>query len=85
MVKKILSDFYYCYGKHLFIDFFPNMYQNNFVFFKYIRNFNLYIDTYISIVELVESIWNVKKKRADRSLKQYFVLKKYHFNSFELF
>lgn len=56
MVKKILSDFYYCYGKHLFIDFFPNMYQNNFVFFKYIRNVNLYIDTYISIMELVESI-----------------------------
>lgn len=61
------------------------MYQNNFVFFKYIRNFNLYIDTYISIVELVESIWNVKKKKTDRSLKKYFVLKKYHFNSFELF
>lgn len=61
------------------------MYQNNFVFFKYIRNFNLYIDTYISIVELVESIWNVKKKQTDRSLKKYFVLKKYHFNSFELF
>lgn len=58
------------------------MYQNNFVFFKYIRNFNLYIDTYISIVELVESIWNVKKKQTDRSLKKYFVLKKYHFNSF---
>lgn len=61
------------------------MYQNNFVFFKYIRNFNLYIDTYISIVELVESIWNVKKKKTDRSLKKYFVLKKDHFNSFELF
>lgn len=61
------------------------MYQNNFVFFKYIRNFNLHIDTYISIVELVESIWNVKKKQTDRSLKKYFVLKKYHFNSFELF
>lgn len=61
------------------------MYQNNFVFFKYIRNFNLYIDTYISIVELVESIWNVKKKQTDRSLKKYFVLKIYHFNSFELF
>lgn len=58
------------------------MYQNNFVFFKYIRNFNLYIDTYISIVELVESIWNVKKKQTDRSLKKYFVLKIYHFNSF---
>lgn len=61
------------------------MYQNNFVFFKYIRNVNLYIDTYISIVELVESIWNVKKKQTDRSLKKYFVLKIYHFNSFELF
>lgn len=61
------------------------MYQNNFVFFKYIRNVNLYIDTYISIVELVESIWNVKKKQTDRSLKKYFVFKKYHFNSFELF
>lgn len=61
------------------------MYQNNFVFFKYIRNFNLYIDTYISIVELVESIWNVKKKQTDRSLKKNFVFKKYHFNSFELF
>lgn len=61
------------------------MYQNNFVFFKFIRNFNLYIDTYISIVELVESIWNVKKKQTDRSLKKYFVLKIYHFNSFELF
>lgn len=55
------------------------MYQNNFVFFKYIRNFNLYIDTYISIVELVESIWNVKKKKTDRSLKKYFVLKKISF------
>lgn len=61
------------------------MYQNNFVFFKYIRNVNLYIDTYISIVELVESIWNVKKKQTNRSLKKYFVLKIYHFNSFELF
>lgn len=61
------------------------MYQNNFVFFKYIRNVNLYIDTYISIVELVESIWNVKKKQTDRSFKKYFVLKIYHFNSFELF
>lgn len=61
------------------------MYQNNFVFFKYIRNFNLYIDTYISIVELLDSIWNVKKKQTDRSLKKYFVLKIYHFNSFELF
>lgn len=61
------------------------MYQNNFVFFKYIRNVNLYIDTYISIMELVESIWNVKKKQTDRSLKKYFVLKIYHFNSFELF
>lgn len=61
------------------------MYQNNFVFFKYIRNLNLYIDTYISIVELVESIWNVKKKQTDKSLKKYFVLKIYHFNSFELF
>lgn len=52
------------------------MYQNNFVFFKYIRNVNLYIDTYISIVELVESIWNVKKKQTDRSLTKIFWLKK---------
>lgn len=63
------------------------MYQNNFVFFKYIRNVNLYIDTYISIVELVESIWNVKKKRTDRSLKKIFWFKKniILYNSFELF
>lgn len=52
------------------------MYQNNFVFFKYIRNVNLYIDTYISIVELVESIWNVKKKQTDRSLTKIFWFKK---------
>lgn len=63
------------------------MYQNNFVFFKYIRNLNLYIDTYISIVELVESIWNVKKKQTDRSLKKIFWFKKniILYNSFELF
>lgn len=52
------------------------MYQNNFVFFKYIRNVNLYIDTYISIMELVESIWNVKKKQTDRSLTKIFWFKK---------
>lgn len=63
------------------------MYQNNFVFFKYIRNVNLYIDTYISIVELVESIWNVKKKQTDRSLKKIFWFLKniILYNSFELF
>lgn len=63
------------------------MYQNNFVFFKYIRNVNLYIDTYISIMELVESIWNVKKKQTDRSLTKIFWFKKniILYNSFELF
>lgn len=54
--------------------FFSNMYQNILSFLSKLEIIT-YINTYISIVELVESIWNVKKKQTDRSLKKYFVLK----------
>lgn len=50
------------------------MYQNILSFLSKLEIIT-YINTYISIVELVESIWNVKKKQTDRSLKKYFVLK----------